>query len=386
MSLADFINIGDLRCAARKRLPRPVFDYLDGGAEDEVTLRRNIAAFGDYELLPDALVDVSDIDTRTRLFGRDIALPLLLGPTGLSRLFHSAGERAVVRAAAAAGIPYALSTLSTTSIEDVAQEASGPKLFQLYVFKDRGLTRDLVRRARAANYDALILTVDTAVAGNRERDRRNALTVPPKITPRTFVEFARRPGWSIRALSKDRFDLVNMRVSLGAEAGGGYSLFEFVGKQLDSSVSWRDLEQIAAEWQGPLAVKGIVTASDARRAAENGASAVMISNHGGRQLDGAPAPVDQIAEVADSVGGTLEIILDGGVRRGSDILKALALGASACSVGRPYLYGLTAGGEAGVGRAISIFREEFARALALGGIVGVGNVESRHVRLRRGAK
>lgn len=360
-------NIAALRDRARRRLPRPIFDYIDGGADDELALRASQGAFDKYALVPNVLRDVSSLDTATTLFGQPMSWPLMLGPTGLTRLFHPQAERAVARAAAAAGLPYCLSTLGTTLIEDVAAASEARPLFQIYIFKDRGLTAEFVERARAARCAALVLTVDTVVSGNRERDIVNGLTLPPKLGLRTFLQFASRPGWSLPALFGEPFDFVNVSHRVGGFGAKGMALASYVGEQFDPSLTWKDVEWLAGLWDGPLVIKGVMSPADAWRAAESGASAVMISNHGGRQLDDAPAPIDQIAPVADAVGDRLEIICDGGIRRGSHVAKALALGATACSIGRPYLYGLAAGGEVGVARALAILRDEFQRTMILSG-------------------
>lgn len=372
-------NIADLRLLARKRLPRPIFDYIDGGADDEVTLARNMSAFSRYTLMPDVLVDVSRVRTGTRMFGQEAAWPLMLSPTGLNRMFHGEAELAVARAAARHGLPYGLSTLGTTRLEDLARAFGGPKIFQIYIFKDRGLTAEFVARCKAAGFHGLALTVDTPVAGNRERDRVNGLSVPPRLTLRSMLSFALHPGWSIPALSGARFDFANVSHRVDALAEGPMSLFDYIGGQFDRTLTWRDVEWLAREWDGPLAIKGVMTPADARRAIAAGATGVMISNHGGRQLDGAPAPIDQVAAIREALGQGPDVICDGGVRRGSDVVKALALGATGCSVGRPYLYGLAAGGEAGVDRALTLLREEFDRALVLAGIADIADIERRHV-------
>lgn len=372
-------SIADLRRQARRRLPRPIFDYIDGGADDEVALANNADAFGRYQIMPDVLVDVSTIRTETRLFGQPAAWPLMLAPTGLTRMFHPGAEAAVARAAARHGLPYALSTMGTTRIEDWAQDFAGPRVFQIYVFRDRGLTAEFVQRCKAAGVDGLALTVDTPVAGNRERDHRNGLSLPPRLTLSSLLSFALHPGWSLPALAGDQFDLANVSHRVDALAGRSMSLFDYIGSQFDRTVTWKDVEWLAAEWGGPLSIKGVMTPEDAKRAVASGATGVMLSNHGGRQLDAAPAPVDQIAAVREALGDGPEIICDGGVRRGSDVVKALALGADGCSIGRPYLYGLAAGGEAGVDRALSILRDEFERTLTLMGVNDVARLERRHV-------
>lgn len=375
-------NVADLRRLAKKRLPRPIFDYIDGGADDEVTLARNCTAFADYELIPDVLTDVSDIRTGATLFGERIAWPLMLSPTGLTRMFHDQAELAVARAAAKHGLLYALSTLGTTRLEALAEAFGGPKVFQIYIFKDRGLTTEFVARCRAAGFHGLALTVDTPVAGNRERDRFNGLSLPPRLTLKSLLSFACHPAWSLPALSGAKFDFANVSHRVDAMAAGPMSLFEYIGGQFDRTLSWRDVEWLAQQWDGPLAIKGLMTPEDAKRAIAAGASGVMISNHGGRQLDGAPAPIDQVAAVRDAVGDGPDVICDGGIRRGSDVVKALALGATACAIGRPYLYGLAAGGERGVDRALLLLAEEFKRTLALAGVNDVKGLGRRHVRRR----
>lgn len=374
------LNVADMRRLARRRLPRPIFDYIDGGADDEVALGNNVDAFGRYEIVPDVLTDVSTIRTETRLFGQKTAWPLMLAPTGLTRMFHPGAEAAVARAASQHGLPYALSTMGTTRIEDWARDFAGPRVFQIYVFRDRGLTTEFVQRCKAAGVHGLVLTVDTPVAGNRERDHRNGLSLPPRLTFSSMMSFALHPGWSLPALTGRKFDLANVSHRVDALAGGSMSLFDYIGSQFDRTLTWKDVEWLAAEWGGPLSIKGVMTPEDARRAVASGATGVTLSNHGGRQLDAAPAPVDQIAAVRDALGDGVEIICDGGVRRGSDVALALALGADGCSIGRPYLYGLAAGGEAGVDRALTLLRREFERTLTLMGVNDVERLERRHVR------
>lgn len=379
------INIADVRARARGRLPSPIWDYLDGGADDERSLTRNRAAFAEYEFVPDVLTDISEPRTATKLFGRQLAWPLMLSPTGLTRMFHPAAEPAVARAAASAGVAYGLSTLGTTRLEALAAASDAPKIFQIYIFKDRGLTAEFVDRCKAAGYDGLALTVDTPVPGNRERDRRSGFSLPPRLTMRSLASFARHPGWSLPALTGSKFDFANVSHRTDLLRAGPLSLFDYINRQFDPTLTWADVEWLAARWGGPLAVKGVMTADDARQAELCGATSVIVSNHGGRQLDGAAAPIDQIESIAEAAGGRLEIVCDGGIRRGSDIVKALARGATACSIGRPYLYGLIAGGEAGVDRALEILRGEFDRTLKLLGVADIERLDRRHVR-RIGAK
>jgi L-lactate dehydrogenase (cytochrome) len=362
-SLARARNIADLRRLARARLPRMVFDYIDGGADDELTLRRNEARLHDIELVWDALVDVSAIDTSVTIMGAASRLPFLISPTATSRLFHPRrGELAVARAAQAAGIVYACSTLASTTVEDIARVNDGPKWFQVYVWKDRALVEEMLVRAKAAGFTAAILTVDVPVAGNRERDRASDFTIPPKITWRTASQALARPGylWDLATTPKiTPANFAHMRIDEG--------LIGFINAQFDRSVTWKDAHWLRDVWGGKFAVKGIATPDDARRAVAIGADAVWVSNHGGRQLGAAPASIDTLPAIIDAVRGDAEIIFDGGVRRGTDIVAALAIGANAVALGRAYLWGLAAGGEAGVLRALAILEEELRGAMALVG-------------------
>jgi L-lactate dehydrogenase (cytochrome) len=374
-------NIAELRKLAAKRIPAPMFHYIDGAADDEWTLRRNVAAFDAYEFRPRVLVDVSDVDTSTTVFGEKIEWPYFCAPTALSRLFNHEGERAVARAAHAAGTLYSLSSISSTSIEEVAKFTPGPKAFQVYVFKDRGLSREFVQRAKDSGYKALQLTVDVpGVSGNRERDIVTGMTVPPRLSLMSLIDIAMHPSWVYRHLTTPKIDVANVahRPPSGSESLGG--IIEYLNNQLDRSVTWDDAEWMINEWGGPFAIKGVMTAEDAKRARGIGATAVMLSNHGGRQLDFSPAPFDVLREVVDQVGGDLDIILDGGIRRGSHVLKALALGATACSAGRPYLFGLSAGGEAGVRQALKILRTEVERDMALLGCRSVADLDESMLR------
>ncbi len=386
MRVSKCNNIADLRRLAKRRLPTPVFHYLDGGADDELSLLRNTRAFDDYELLPSHLSDVSSIDTRSSLFGQDIDWPVMISPTGASKLFHSAGESAVVRAAANFGTIYSLSTLATTSIEDAAASSDGPKMFQIYMFKDRALTSEFIELCKASGYIALCLTVDTPVAGNRERDLVHGFSAAPRSRLRQAISFAQHPGWVARAVIRKDLDMVNITRSKAAAQNIDTDIRIFIYEQMDRSLTWKDVEWLRERWDGPLVVKGVQTVDDCRKAADAGATAVMLSNHGGRQLDSSPAPVDCVAAVADALRDRLEIICDGGIRRGNHIVKALALGANACSVGRGYLFGLAAGGQDGVERALTILRTEFERTLALIGCNSVAKLGSDSVQERRGTR
>jgi len=381
MRIADCNNIMDFRRIARRRLPVPVFNYIDGGADDEWTLARNTEAFNDYELLPTQLSDVSTIDLKSTLFGQPVDWPVMIAPTGASKLFHGAGEPAVVRAAAKFGMVYSLSTLGTATIEDVAAAGDGPKMFQIYVLKDRALTREFIERCNEQRYTALCLTVDTPLAGNRERDLVYGFSAPPKFKWRSAVSFAMHPGWLYRATVRKDLDLVNI-TSSKVVSKFDRGVVEYVNSQFDRSLTWKDVEWLAEEWDGPLVIKGIQTVDDCRKAADSGATAVMLSNHGGRQLESTPAAIDCISAVADALHDRLEIICDGGIRRGTHIVKALALGANACSIGRAYLYPLAAGGQAGVERGLELLRSEVERSMALLGCNSVQNLGRRYVNHR----
>jgi L-lactate dehydrogenase (cytochrome) len=372
-TLRDCYNVMDVRQCARRRLPRPVFDFLDGGAEGESTARRNTEAFDDETLVPKYLVDVSDVRTQTRILGQDVDWPVICAPTGASRLFHPDGELAVARAAARLGTLYSLATGSTYSIETVAAASEGPKIFQLYIYKDRGLTEELIDRCKGAKYSALCLTIDAPVSGKRERDLRCGFGVPPKWSLQNLMSFARCPGWVAGQLKRGPLSLANFVERVGCQRFVTQSQYLF--EQLDSTVTWRDVRSFIDQWGGPFAIKGIMSSDDARRAADAGVSAVMVSNHGGRQLDGAAAAIEVLPQIVEAVGDQLEIILDGGVRRGVHVLKALALGANACSVGRPYLYGLGAAGEAGVHKALNILKSELVLAMRLSGCTDINTID-----------
>ncbi len=364
-------NIDDLRALAKKRLPRMVFDYIDGGADDEVTLRANCSRYDAYALNWKALVDISRIDMTTTVMGSPCAAPIIVTPTAAQRLFHPrGGETAVARAADASGLIYCLSTLGSTSIEAVATETSGPKWFQVYVWKDRAVVEATLERARAAGYTGLILTVDVPVAGNRERDLRNAFTVPPKISAKTVAQVLARPGYLFDMLTTPKITPANF-----ADFNpGGDGIMGYINRQFDRTVTWEDARWMKQVWGGPFAIKGIVRPDDARRCVDIGADAVWVSNHGGRQLDGSPATIDALPGIVNAVGRQSEIILDGGIRRGTDIVKALALGARAVAVGRPYLYGLGAAGEAGVRHALQFLTTSLERDLALTGVTRLSDL------------
>jgi L-lactate dehydrogenase (cytochrome) len=377
--LAGAASVEDLRRIARRRLPRGVFDYFDGAAEDEATLRANSEAFHRIGFRPRVLRDVQDVDSSATLLGRSLPMPLVLAPTGFTRIADSQGELAVARAAARASLPYTLSTLSTRSIEEVAAVSSGPKWFQVYVWRDRGLVREMIERASAAGYEALVLTVDTPVLGRRERDVRNGFTLPPQLGPATILDGILHPAWTWDFVRAEPIRFANV---VGREVGDGaapVALAEYIAAQFDPGLSWRDVDWFRSIWSGPLVIKGIQSVADARLAAEAGVAAIALSNHGGRQLDGAPAPLDLVPVVADAVGDRLEIICDGGVRRGSDLVKAVALGARACMAGRAYLYGLGAAGERGVDYVLELLRSDMRRTMALVGCRTVADLSREFV-------
>lgn len=380
MNLSRCHNIADLRLMAKKKLPAPMFHYLDGGSDDEWSLGRNTAVFDDYELLPACLRNVERIDLSTTLLGTRVDLPFFLAPTGMSRLFHHHKEMGVASAAAKFGTLYSLSTVGTTSLEDIAALPDLAKLFQLYIFKDRGLTREFIERCRAAGYQALCLTVDTPLAGNRERDLVHGMSMPPRFSLKSMLSFLLHPDWGFNVLRHPDFRLANVVHRVDAIGSGTVSLVEYINAQLDRTVTWDDAAWIIEQWQGPFVIKGLQTAEDAKQAMNIGASAIMISNHGGRQLDSTPAPLDCIAPMRDEIGDALELIVDGGIRRGTHIVKALALGADACSLGRAYLYGLAAGGQAGVERSLELLRAELQRNMALLGCTSVSEITEDKVR------
>ncbi len=369
------LNIDDLRVAARQRAHRMVFDYIDGGADDEVSLGRNTKAFDDYDLLFKVLAGADNVDMSTTLLGEKIDVPFFASPAAGQRLFHTHGERGVAKAADSAGTIFSLSTLSSVSIEEIAALTNGPKWFQLYVWKDRGLVKEMMDRAREAGYKALILTVDFPIAGNRERDPRNGFSIPPKVGVKQAWHALRAPAWSLDYVIRPSVKYANLSADTAA-----VSLQDFVYEQFDAGFNWRDAEWLLGEWNGPAVIKGVVRPDDARRAVDLGFNAVMVSNHGGRQLDRSPAPVHVLESIVDAVGSDAEVILDGGVRRGTDILIALALGARAVGFARPFLYGLAAAGEAGARRAMDILTNELRRDMVLLGTDRVSKIKRSLVR------
>ncbi len=382
MRLADCHNIDDFRRLAKLRLPWPVFDYIDGAADDELTKARNTAAYAECDLVPDVLAGVAEIDTSVTIMGRKSALPLILSPTALQRVFHWQGERAVARAAEKFGLWCGISSLATVSIEEVAALISSPKLFQLYVHKDQGLNRSMIERCKAAKFDAIALTVDTIVGGKRERCARSGFSSPPRFTAASMLSYATRPRWTLDYLFREKFALPNLDTHVQEGSSEAISIQSYFGTMLDQSMTWRTAEQIRNDWGGTFCLKGVMSVADARRAVEIGVDAIMISNHGGRQLDGSRAPFDQLTEIVDAVGGEIEIICDGGVRRGSHVLKALAAGANCASGGRLYLYALAAAGQAGVEHAIALLKDEIERGMKLMGVTRIDQLGRDRLRWR----
>ncbi len=382
MRLADCHRIDDFRKLAKARLPFPVFDYIDGAADDELTKARNTAAYEAVDLVPDVLAGVAEIDASTVILGKRSALPLMLSPTAVQRAFHWEGERAVARAAEQHGLWFGISSLATRSIEEIAALTSAPKLFQLYVHKDQGLNTHMIERCQAAGFDALALTVDTIVSGKRERCLHSGFTAPPRFTPASAWSYAARPRWTLDYLLREKFRLPNLDTHVREGSARAVSIADYFNTMLDTSMDWSTAARIREQWGGKFVLKGVMSVGDARRAVEIGADAIMLSNHGGRQLDGSRAPFDQLPEIVDAVGGEIEIICDGGVRRGTHVLKALCSGASAASGGRLYLYALAAAGEPGVVRALDLLRDEIERGMRLMGVTRIDQLTRDRLRQR----
>ena len=375
MSLKNCYNFEDFRKLAKKKLPAPIFHYNDGGADDETTLKRNTNSFDDCDLIPNILRSVGEPDLSTTVFGRKIDMPIFLSPTAMQSLYHPDGDKASARAAEKFGTMDSMSTMASFSIEEIANISSGPKLFQLYIHKDKSFTDDLIDRCKRANFDGLCLTVDTLVAGNRERDHRTGFTTPPKFTLESIMNFAMRPGWLFRYFTNKKFELANIKHKTDKGTNITKSVIDYVNEQYDPQMNWEDAEYCIKKWDGPFALKGVMSVEDAKRAVDIGCTAIIISNHGGRQLDGSRTPFDQLKAISDAVGDKLEIILDGGVRRGTHVLKALAAGATACSFGKAFLFSLGAGGQQGVERLLQNMHDEIRRNMILMGCKSVKELD-----------
>jgi len=381
--LAKAADVGDLRAMAKKRLPGGCFDYIDGAAQDEVTAANNVSAYKNYYFRPRVLRDVAAIDTSTTLLGGRIRLPLMIAPTGFDRIAHSQGELAVARAAHRMGIPYSLSTMGTRSIEEVAEVNDGRKWFQVYVWRDKPVLKEMLERAAAAEYEGIMITVDTAVLGRRERDVRRGFSLPPKVGLDTIFDGIKHPRWTADFLRAEPIQFANVKGSSAVGDGSTpVTLSDYINSQFDPALSWSDIEWFRDNWPGMIMIKGVQTVEDAVIAADMGLDGVILSNHGGRQLDYAPSPIDLVAPVADAVGNRTSIICDGGVRRGSDIVKAVAMGADACMIGRAYFYALGAAGERGVDWVLEFLRAGVEHTMALSGVGSIDDLDRDLIEVR----
>tara|TARA_X000000950_G_scaffold73893_1_gene92183 strand:- start:2887 stop:4032 length:1146 start_codon:yes stop_codon:yes gene_type:complete len=372
-------NIDDFRKLAKKSIPSPIFHYIDGAADDEVTYRRNTKAFDECYLVPKVLRSVETVNLETKVLGKKISLPFFLSPTALQRLFHHTGELAVAKSAEKFNTFFGISSLSTIPIEDIIN-IKAPKIFQLYFHKDRGLTNSMIDKCKAAKLDALALTVDTITGGNRERDLKTGFTSPPKLTLKSLLSFIQNPKWTLNFLFRKKFDLPFLSDFIKEGTDIKISVSDYFTKMLDQNLNWKDAENIKKRWNGIFCLKGIMSREDALKAVDIGADAIMISNHGGRQLDGSRSPFDQLDEIVEAVGGKIDIICDGGIRRGTHILKSLSKGATACSGGRLYLYALASGGEKGVTKSISNLKEEVIRDMKLMGVTKISELNKNNIR------
>ena len=383
MKITDCYNFNDFRKLAKKKLPSPIFHYIDGGSDDEKTLKRNTLSFDDCDLVPNILASVGKPDLSTSIFGRKIDMPIFLSPSAMQRLYHPEGDKASAKAAANFGTFYSMSSMANNTIEEISNISSGPKLFQLYVHKDKSITDDLIDRCKRSNFDGMCLTVDTLVAGNREKDHRTGFTTPPRLTMNSLLSFAMRPAWVFNYLTGKKFELANVSKKTGKGTNISKSVIEYINEQYDPAMNWKDAEYCVKKWGKPFALKGVMSVDDAKRAIDIGCTAIMVSNHGGRQLDGSRSPFDQIKAISDAVGDKLEIILDGGVRRGTHVLKALAAGAKACSFGKMFLFSLAAGGQQGVEHLLQNMHDEIHRNMVLMGCKNLGELNSSKLIYRK---
>jgi len=385
MRLAQCSNYYDFRELARRRLPGPIFNYIDGAADDETTYRRNTQAFEDCDLVPSVLTGVAQVDLSVTVMGQKLAMPFYCSPTALQRLFHYEGERAVARAVNKYGTMFGVSSLGTVSLEEIASNFSFPQVYQFYFHKDRGLNKAMMDRAKTAGVKIMMLTVDSITGGNRERDLRSGFSIPFRLTLAGMLQFAIKPIWALNYFTHERFRLPQLdeHVDMG---GGTTSIGDYFTNMLDPSMSWADVAEMVKLWNGKFCLKGIMSVDDARKAVDIGCAGIVISNHGGRQLDGSRSSFDQLAEVVDAVGDRIDVLADGGVRRGTHVLKALSVGAKAVGVGRYYLFALAAAGEAGVERALQLMRLELERDMRLMGCTSVGQLSRRNLRFRNSAR
>ncbi len=381
-TLKDCHNTEDFRKLAKARLPGPIFHYIDGAADDEVTLKRNTEAYESCDLIPNVLAGVEDVDTSVEVMGKKISLPLFFSPTALQRLFHHDGELAVGKAAQKFNTFFGVSSLGTFSLKEISENVKTPKIFQFYFHKDRGLNDSMVEKCKEANFDAIALTVDTITGGNRERDLRTGFTSPPKLTLSSLFSFAFHPMWAINYFTHKKFELSQLKDYIKEGSNLAISVGDYFSSMLDQNMNWQDAEKLRSKWGGQFCLKGIMSVEDAKKAVDIGATAIMVSNHGGRQLDGSRSPFDQLAEIVDAVGDKIDVICDGGIRRGTHVLKALSLGAKACSGGRFYLYALAAAGQPGVERAINNMRNEIERDMKLMGCKNINELSKKNIRFR----
>ena len=382
MNLGQCHNFSDFRTLAKKRLPGPIFHYIDGAADDEVTYKRNSQSFNDVDLVPNVLAGVEEVDMSTKIMGQELSMPFYCAPTALQRLFHHEGERAVAKAASSAGTMFGVSSLATVTVEDIAKISTGPKMFQFYFHKDRELNDALLERAKAAKFNVLALTVDTITGGNRERDLRTGFTSPPKLTLDSLLSFAFHPMWAWNFFTKEKFDMPHLSGHVTEGTNLAVSVGQYFSTMLDQSMNWSDAEKLCQQWNGQFALKGIMSVEDAKRAVDIGCTGIMVSNHGGRQLDGSRAPFDQLAEICDAVGDKIDVVCEGGIQRGTHVLKALSVGAKCCSIGRYYLYALAAAGQAGVERALNQLAVEVERDMKLMGVTRVDQLSRSNIRIR----
>jgi len=381
MRVRNCQNFHDFRHLAQKRLPSPIFDYIDGGADDEVTLRRNTASFERCDLVPNVLRGVEAVDISVTVMGQKLATPFYCSPTGLQRLFHHEGERAVAAAAAKFGTMFGVSSLGTVSLEELRKRHDTPQVYQFYFHKDRGLNRAMMQRAKEAGVEVMMLTVDSITGGNRERDVRTGFSIPLKLTLGGMIQFATKPAWGINYLTHDKFKLPQLDEHVDM-SGGAVSIGRYFTEMLDPSMNWDDVAEMVRVWNGNFCLKGIMSVEDAKRSIQIGCRGIVVSNHGGRQLDGSRAAFDQLAEIVDAVGDRTDVMMDGGIQRGTHVLKALSLGAKAVGLGRFYLYPLAVGGQAGVERALSILRAEIERDMKLMGCTAIDQLSRENLRLR----
>ena len=380
--IKDCHNTQDFRELAKSKLPGPIFHYIDGGADDEITKNRNTAAYEECDLVPNVLAGVKDIDMSVTVMGQKLDMPLFCSPTALQRLFHHEGELAVARAAEKFGTMSGLSSLGTVDIMRMSKEISSPKLFQLYYHKDKGLNNHMIDLCKEANYEAIALTVDTITGGNRERDLHTGFTSPPKLTLKSLISFASHPMWAINYFTHEKFDLPQLSKFVNAGTNIAISVGDYFTNMLDQTMNWKDAEEINKKWGKHFCLKGIMSVEDAKKAVDIGATAIMVSNHGGRQLDGSRSPFDQLAEIVDAVGDKLDVICDGGIQRGTHVLKALSVGAKCCSGGKYYLYALGGGGQPAVEKALGNFRNEIERDMKLMGCNKISDLSRENLRYR----